>query len=94
MLLTGDNNLYKWGIKQSAKCNFCENVDTVTYHLFECHKSADFWIKVQSFIDKKLGVKINFTIYEVIFGIPLTDDPLAEILIILLFLENNISIKM
>ena len=63
-----------------TKCNICENVDTVTHHLFECQKSADFWTKVQSFSDKKLGVKLNFSICEVIFGMPITGDLLAAIL--------------
>ena len=28
--------LFKWSIKKSPNCAYCENIDTVAHHLFEC----------------------------------------------------------
>ena len=79
-ILNCNYNLHKWGIKESPKCNFCENVDTLTHHLFECKESLKFWREVEAFIYEKLGIRLHFTICEIIFGVPLEGDPLAVIL--------------
>ena len=38
------------------------------------------WIKIGDWIYEKLQVKFKFTVCEVIFGLPLTEDPLFDVL--------------
>ena len=73
-------NLFKWGIKNSPNCAYCENIDTVTHHFFECADCIEFWKKVEQWLFEKLKVKFNLTVCEVIFGIPFSNDSLMQII--------------
>ena len=73
-------SLFKWGIKNSPNCAYCENIDTVTHHFFECADCIEFWKKVEQWLFEKLKVKFNLTVCEVIFGIPFSNDSLMQII--------------
>ena len=72
-------NLYKWKISQSPFCRHCNgtHVDTIEHHLFWCHKSCEFWHELESWLTIKLELTtcINFTICEILLGIPFRNDP-------------------
>ena len=93
-IINCNNNLCKWGIKGSAQCAFCGNIDTIQHHLYECHESLQLWKKIEEWIHDELMVKFNFTVCEIIFGIPLTGDPILEILnYIFMYAKHYINTK-
>ena len=61
-------------------CAYCENVDTVTPHLFECADCIEFWKKLEQWLLEKLKVKFNLTVCEVIWGISFSNDSLMQII--------------
>ena len=79
-ILNCNHNLHKWGIRDSPLCTYCRNVDTIQHHLYECEESRKFWNSVENWIHKKLHVKFNFVVCEVIFGLSLAEDPIFEVL--------------
>ena len=79
-ILNCNYNLHKWGIKDSPLCIYCKKIDTIQHHLYECKDSMTLWIKIGDWIYEKLQVKFKFTVCEVIFGLPLTEDPLFDVL--------------
>ena len=79
-ILNCNYNLHKWGIKDSPLCIYCTQVDTIQHHLYECKENTKLWTKIQDWIHEKLKVKFKFTVCEVIFGIPLIEDPLFDVL--------------
>ena len=93
--LNCNGNLYKWKIKQSPNCYFCNHYDTLEHHLFYCDESALFWKKLENWIFEILKAKFNFTVCEILLGINnLSGDLiLVNFLIILgkLYLNNKKS---
>ena len=50
--------LEKMKIKESNKCDFCENVDFIEHALVNCERLKDFWQNVIEWIKKELDVCI------------------------------------
>jgi len=73
-ILNCNYNLYKWGIKDTPKCDHCDSVDTLEHFLFECYKVNMFWKSIQKWLYGITGISINFTLLEVIFGFMSDDD--------------------
>ena len=69
-LLNCNENLYKWKIKNSDKCFYCPEIDTIEHHLFECSKSKKLWQELKSWMLSNLEFSFDLTICEVLFGIP------------------------
>ena len=67
-------NLYKWKIIDSPLCTYCSTVDTIEHHLFSCRSTLKFWHEVTKWTKKNLEVTLNFTICEILFGIPFHGD--------------------
>lgn len=67
--LNCNSNLYKWGIRESPHCHYCNQYDTLEHHLFYCNESQKFWEKLKHWIFKTLELKFNFTICEILLGI-------------------------
>ena len=50
------------------------------------------WTKIGDWIHEKLQVKFKFSVCEVIFGLPLTEDPLFDVLnCIIMYVKHNIN---
>ena len=43
-IVASGDNLFKWKIKDSEKCQFCNDKDTLLHCLWECPKSKD-WLE-------------------------------------------------
>ena len=70
-LINCNYNLHKWKIKESPTCNNCTKVtDTVEHHIYSCPKTEIFWSQLSNWIENVISVKFNFTVLEIIFGLP------------------------
>ena len=93
-ILNCNYNLHKWGIKDSSLCIYCKKIDTIQHHLYECKESMKLWTKIGDWIYEKLQVKFKFTVCEVIFGFPLTEDPLFDVLnCIIMYVKHYINVN-
>ena len=62
--------MFNWSLKQSNRCNYCEAVDTIEHHLYQCNQSKNLWNQVETWIFQQLEVKLNLKECEVLFGLP------------------------
>ena len=69
-ILNNNYNLYKWKLKDSPICVYCDEIDTIEHHLFHCVRSSLFWTRLQKWICNAFKVKheTEFTICEILFG--------------------------
>ena len=63
-------NLYLWKITESSVCWYCNQVDTLEHYFFYCDQSRDIWKEVEKIVQSALKLKINFTVLEILLGIP------------------------
>ena len=55
----------------SNLCPSCENaIDSIEHHFFYCQQSQKLWKEVKNWIHTHLDISFDFTVCEVIFGIP------------------------
>ena len=47
----------------------CKLVDTIEHYLFHCKKTHKFWESVKICLKEVAGIKVEFTVLEIIFGI-------------------------
>ena len=59
IILNTNEKLYNWLIKQSTKCNFCESIDTIEHHLYQCIESKRVWNKMEWYIYQHLEIKLR-----------------------------------
>ena len=64
-------------------------MDTVCHHLFECNTCQFFWKNLEEWLYKQLSVRFHFTVCEILFGLPLTGDPILEALNYVIILAKN-----
>ena len=88
-ILNCNYNLHKWGIKDSPLCIYCTSLDTIQLHLYECEECKKFWKGIEEWIHEKLQVKFHFAICDIIFGFPLTDDPVFQVLNFIIMYANH-----
>ena len=69
-ILNCKEKLYIWGKTDTDRCNYCNDLDTIEHHLYTCTESKKIWQSVQRWCNTNLGIKYNFTICEILFGIP------------------------
>ena len=68
-ILNCNENLYKWKIKPDNICIYCDKIDTIEHHLYECDESKYFWKRLENWMRNNLDVSFPLTICEIIFGI-------------------------
>ena len=68
-ILNCNERLKKWNIKDSEKCDYCDNVDTIEHHLHTCEESQKIWCHLQKWLLDNLGTSLPFTVCEVMFGL-------------------------
>ena len=73
-ILNCNDNLYKWKIKPDNICLYCDKIDTIEHHLYECNESKYFWNRLENWTRNNLEVSFPFTICEIIFGIHISKD--------------------
>ena len=69
-----------WKIKDGPECDPCGRTDTIEHRICYCIESKQIWKSKQSWIKNVLEIDIEFTICEVIFGIPLNSDPYKHLI--------------
>ena len=74
------DKLYTWDILKDNKCIYCGSIDTLEHHIFECEEATPFWSRLQEWMADSLEVSIRLTICEVLFGIPIPDNPDIEVI--------------
>ena len=68
-IINCNDNLYKWKIIDSPKCNYCTSVDTIEHHFYYCHISIEFWKKLSHVIYEVFNLNIQFTVCEILLGL-------------------------
>ena len=79
-ILNTNEKLEKWSIKPNNKCNFCQSVDTIEHHLFQCKNSKLIWDKLENWLLKNIQLKLNLKECEILFGIPHTPTAHLELI--------------
>ena len=69
-------NLHKWKLTDSPKCDYCMSIDTLEHHLYYCSSSKVFWEKMSQKIKDTFDINIHFTVCEIMLGLNLYQDPL------------------
>ena len=64
----------------SNKCNFCQSVDTLEHHLYQCKNSKIIWDKLEKWLLKNIQLKLNLKECEILFGIPHTPTPYLDLI--------------
>ncbi len=49
---------------------YCNDTDTIEHHFYYCPESKTFWKRIEQWIESNLDLKFNFTVCEILFGIP------------------------
>ena len=73
------DKLLTWKISDSNKCIYCEEIDTIEHHFFDCIQCQIFWNKVLSWSKRNLETSIKPTICDILFGIPIKEENIDTI---------------
>ena len=79
-LINCNYNLFKWNIKDTPFCDYCNiHIDTLEHHFYLCAYCKSFWEEVSEYLTRSLSLKqeLKLTICEVIFGIEFAHSPKA-----------------
>lgn len=60
--------LNKMGIKETNKCDFCDEVDFIEHFFCSCTKLNNFWKYVRKQIANYTGKDVNFNISDILLG--------------------------
>ena len=69
-ILNTNEKLEKWSIKLSNKCNYCQAIDTIEHHLYQCKDSKTIWEQLELWLYNQIEIKLNLKECEILFGIP------------------------
>lgn len=69
--ILGTNELlHKIGIKDNPLCSFCNLQNETIYHIFvECSVVKPFWVNIQNWFTRELGIEANLEEESIIFGV-------------------------
>ena len=68
-ILNCGTNLYKWKVKDSPNCSYCDEIDTLEHHLFYCSYTRYFWLQISHWLNDIFGLPgEELTVCEVLFG--------------------------
>ena len=74
--------LNKWGIANSAKCTYCEDIDTLEHYFYYCEHCQEFWKGITQWFAVVYQVNIPLKIVDILMGIShrrTQDDTLAKL---------------
>ena len=83
-----NDKLFKWNLNENNTCNYCEEIDTIEHHFFDCNESRKTWKSLQNWIKNNLDISFPLTICEVLFGIPIFNDPNIQIINFLIIITK------
>ena len=55
-ILNCGTNLYKWKVKDSPNCSYCDEIDTLEHHLFYCSYTRYFWLQISHWLNDIFGL--------------------------------------
>ena len=87
-ILNTNEKLFTWNLKNSNKCTFCNNIDTIEHHLYYCRASGHMWDCLQKWINTNLRINFKLTVCEVLFGLPYIANDNTEILNLLIIMTK------
>ena len=79
-ILNCNYNLYNWTIKDSSKCLYCDETDTIEHRLYSCEQSKLFWRRLEEWITDNMECSFPLTVCEVLFGMNSNNDPNIKII--------------
>ena len=68
------SNLYKWKKAESPICSYCNEIDTIEHHLYYCNTLQHFWDGLFSWLTSIYSIRIDLSMFDIIFGIPNEND--------------------
>ena len=87
--------MFKWSLKPSNTCNYCEAIDTIEHHLYQCSQSKNLWNTLEIWIFQQLEVKLNLRECEVLFGLPnATNDHIEPINFLIIITKWYINVQL
>ena len=67
--LANNETLFKWNLVESDLCTFCnEEIETLYHTYLECEVSKTFWNGIETYIYRRLNIRIPITNKQIIFG--------------------------
>ena len=84
-----NDKLYTLKIKQTNKCEYCNEIDTLEHHFFWCGYSGQFWRKIQKWSKDNLDTSMDFTVCEILFGICINNNDSFNIINFLILLGKH-----
>ena len=63
-----NQELCKWKIKASSKCNFCDDDDNMEHMLFNCCKIEPIWGELCEYIKEKYNVVITLSFVRIVLN--------------------------
>ena len=63
-------NLYIWNLIDSPNCQLCNDTDTIEHHFYYCPDVKAFWDKIGQMLTTYVNFKREYTVLEVLLGIP------------------------
>ena len=89
-ILPCGTNLFRWKRKTDAKCDVCNNIETIEHLLFECEYVKNIWLTIRG------TLKRDISLHDVILGTNLTDNHnfIVSVTVYLIYKEwVNLSIN-
>jgi hypothetical protein len=84
-IISCNENLHRWKIIKSPKCDYCSQVQSIDHLFYTCHVAHTFWSSVQLWFKNKLQISLPLSKTDILFGVPFSTDEI-------LFLLNYIII--
>jgi hypothetical protein len=69
-ILAVGERLKTWKIKDTDKCEVCNEKDTVEHFLVTCQEVLSFWQQVFNWWQSLTNIRFPLLVYEILFGIP------------------------
>ncbi len=77
-----NSKLFRWGIKVSDLCDFCDNYEETYIHLFcKCEKVKPFWVGINHWICEQTETLILLNDVEIIMGCLKEVPPIFELFV-------------
>ena len=68
-ILVTNEDLYKWKIKETDLCTFCqEEIETIVHLFLECEVIKQFWLQIEEWLYQINNTRIHIQPIEIILG--------------------------
>ena len=73
-------NLFLWRQIDSELCDICHQIDTIEHFFYYCSVVNNFWIHVGNLIFEAFEIKLEYTVLEILLGIPCKKNTVMSII--------------